>query len=56
MVRGERAAKPGDLIAVLSNGGFGGFISKLIARLKAVYDQDYGLLMFTSPVDMHEVF
>ncbi|MCC7440323.1 MAG: UDP-N-acetylmuramate:L-alanyl-gamma-D-glutamyl-meso-diaminopimelate ligase [Bdellovibrionales bacterium] len=30
-----RAAKPGDLIAVLSNGGFGGFISKLIARLKA---------------------
>lgn len=30
------SAKAGDLIAVLSNGGFGGFISKLLERLKTV--------------------
>lgn len=26
--------------------------ARIIARLKAVYDQDYGLLMFTNPVDL----
>jgi UDP-N-acetylmuramate: L-alanyl-gamma-D-glutamyl-meso-diaminopimelate ligase len=30
-----RASKSGDLIAVLSNGGFGGFIQKLMDELKA---------------------
>lgn len=29
-----KAAKPGDLVAVLSNGGFGGFIPKLLEELK----------------------
>lgn len=28
------AARPGDVVAVLSNGGFGGFIPKLLAALK----------------------
>jgi UDP-N-acetylmuramate: L-alanyl-gamma-D-glutamyl-meso-diaminopimelate ligase len=34
-VQVARASKSGDLIAVLSNGGFGGFIPKLIDALKA---------------------
>jgi len=29
------AAKPGDIICVLSNGGFGGLHEKLLASLKA---------------------
>lgn len=30
-----KLARPGDLVAVLSNGGFGGFIPKLLDRLKS---------------------
>lgn len=29
-----RQARPGDVVAILSNGGFGGFIGKLLERLK----------------------
>jgi UDP-N-acetylmuramate: L-alanyl-gamma-D-glutamyl-meso-diaminopimelate ligase len=33
--RAARESRPGDVLLVMSNGAFGGFIDKLLAALKA---------------------